>query len=448
VPARRAGARGGRGLPRPRYPCSLRDLGRLRRGGRGRRRSTTAAARARPRARRPPDRSELPRPGSCGPTAERDLRPQRDPVRTGRFLVSERCARSGADRGRRGARARALGVRLDRQQGRRLVERPARVVGGGRGHRSGPALSGVVRKPAQVRAARPPRRPFEADPGDEERANRRGREGRELAHRRARRLGGRGRRALPPRGSAAGRDARGAARRRGAALVPAGAARTPRRAADERRRARDPVRGRLRRCRPGARAADGRDGDRAGAGAPRRGEHGEPRRRARLCDRGSLRGCAATPARRPAGRRCDRSLRASGDRRGRRGRGRRRARRPRLGEAGPRRADELRGNALRAAERRAARRSVPLSRVRGARARPRSRARRVVAPPRRLLPAARRDRSHDGRSRRRRGGRGLARRRADPLAPPCVRRPARRGAARGKRRRGSRLPASSASRSC
>ena len=53
------------------------------------------------------------------------------------------------------ARPRLLGVRLDRQQGGRLVERPARVVGGRPGHRRRAALPRVVRQPAQVRAASP-----------------------------------------------------------------------------------------------------------------------------------------------------------------------------------------------------------------------------------------------------------------------------------------------------
>ena len=69
-------------------------------------------------------------------------------------------------------RPRALRVRVDRQQGRRLVERPARVVGGGRGDRRRPALPRVVRQPAQVRAARAPGRAPQADPRAEERQRR------------------------------------------------------------------------------------------------------------------------------------------------------------------------------------------------------------------------------------------------------------------------------------
>ena len=59
---------------------------------------------------------------------------------------------------------RLLRLRLDRQQGRRLVERPARVVGGRRRDGARPALPRVVRQPAQVRAPRAARRAPEADP--------------------------------------------------------------------------------------------------------------------------------------------------------------------------------------------------------------------------------------------------------------------------------------------
>ena len=55
---------------------------------------------------------------------------------------------------RRGARARPLGLRLDREQGGRLLERPARVVGGRPRDRSRAPVPRVVRQPAQVRAHR------------------------------------------------------------------------------------------------------------------------------------------------------------------------------------------------------------------------------------------------------------------------------------------------------
>ena len=98
------------------------------------------------------------------------------------------------------------GVRLDRQQGRRLVERPARVVGGRRGDRGDPPLRRVVRQPAPLRPDRAPRRAPQADPRAEERHVDERPAGRELAHRRARRIGGRRRRALPPGGRHPCRD--------------------------------------------------------------------------------------------------------------------------------------------------------------------------------------------------------------------------------------------------
>ena len=74
---------------------------------------------------------------------------------TGRIGFSSQSGALGLallERGR-GARARALGLRLDREQGGRVLERPARVVGGRPRDRPRPALPRVVRQPAQVRAA-------------------------------------------------------------------------------------------------------------------------------------------------------------------------------------------------------------------------------------------------------------------------------------------------------
>ena len=148
---------------------------------------------------------------------------------------------------------------------------------------------------------------------------------RELAHGRAGGLRGRRRRALPPGRRHAGRLARGADRRRDAALVAARAEGETRRRAHERRRARHPLRRRLRR---------------RGARACRR----SPRRRPRACasccrPRRASRTpstCSARRPPRPTSRRCrvlladpqvDAALvlfvpAVSGDRR--RGRGRRR----------------------------------------------------------------------------------------------------------------------------
>ena len=81
--------------------------------------------------------------------------PRAFPAGPDRLLLAVGSARPRAARARRGARPRAVGVRLDRQQGGRLLQRPARVVGGRPGHRPRPALPRVVRQPAQVRAASP-----------------------------------------------------------------------------------------------------------------------------------------------------------------------------------------------------------------------------------------------------------------------------------------------------
>ena len=105
-----------------------------------------------------------------GPSPERDLRAARAPAGTDRLLLAERRARPRAAREGVRARPRLLGVRLDRQQGRRLLERPARVLGGRSGARSSSLLYlesfGNPRRFARI--ARP-RRAEEADPRDEER---------------------------------------------------------------------------------------------------------------------------------------------------------------------------------------------------------------------------------------------------------------------------------------
>ena len=275
---RRVGAAQGRAR-------ALRHLRRLRRDRPGGHRAPGEAARAGAGARRPARRAELPRHRlGCG-EPERDVRTARLPDGTDRLLLAVRRARACAARARRGARAGPLRLRLDREQGGRLLERPARVLGGRLGDRPRSALPRVVREPAQVRPDRTAARSREADPGDEERrhARRAARGG--VAHRRARRLGGGGRGALPASGRDPRQDARRAARRRGAPLLPARAARPPGRRADERGRARHPLRRRLRvgRARAGA-ARRGDEGEAAGVPA-RRGERRQPGGHARLGDR-------------------------------------------------------------------------------------------------------------------------------------------------------------------
>ena len=253
LPAGRARARRGTGSARGRRPRALRHLRGLRRDRRRGPAAPGAPGRARARARRAGRRPELPRHRVRRGPPQRDVRAARVPGREHRLLVAERRARPRGAGARRGERARPVGVRLDRQQGRRLVERPARVVGGRPGDGDRAALSRVVRQSARVRAHRAACRAHEADPRREGRNDARREQGRELAHRSARRVGGRGRRALPPGRRDPDADARRARRGRVAALRAAGAARPPRRARDERGRARDSLRRRLRGG--GARAA-------------------------------------------------------------------------------------------------------------------------------------------------------------------------------------------------
>ena len=146
---------GGRGGAPPRRARARRDLGRLRRGRQRGCRAAGAAARARPRARRATDRAELPRHRGRRAAPERDLRRPLGAERQHRVLVAVGRARARAARGGRRARARTLGVRLDREQGRCLLERPARVVGGRRVHRGRAAVRRVVRESRAASAASP-----------------------------------------------------------------------------------------------------------------------------------------------------------------------------------------------------------------------------------------------------------------------------------------------------
>ena len=129
--AGRGRARGRRVRAPPRRARARRHLRRLRGGGQRGRRAAGAAARPRSRPRRPADRPELPRHRRFGAEPERDIRRALRAARHDRLLLAERRARARVARGSRGARARALRVHLDRQQGGRVDERSARVVGGG-----------------------------------------------------------------------------------------------------------------------------------------------------------------------------------------------------------------------------------------------------------------------------------------------------------------------------
>ena len=155
-----------------RYACARGDLRRLR-GDRQRRcRASGAAARARPLPRSTAHRPQLPRDRRSGAEPQRDVRGSFGAVGEHRLLVAERGARGRDAGGGRVAGPRTLGVRVHRQQGRRVHERPARVVGGRRRDRAGADVRGVVRQPAPVRSPRAPRRTPQAGSGAEERHER------------------------------------------------------------------------------------------------------------------------------------------------------------------------------------------------------------------------------------------------------------------------------------
>ena len=71
---------------------------------------------------------------------------------THRVLDAERRARPGDPRLREAAQHRHLELRVDRQQGGRLGQRSAAVLGRGSAHRRHPAVPRELRQPAQVRA--------------------------------------------------------------------------------------------------------------------------------------------------------------------------------------------------------------------------------------------------------------------------------------------------------
>src|SRR5205823_15037194 len=79
-----------------------------------------------------------------GPS-QRDVRAAQLPRRQDRLLLPERRARARTARAGGSERARRHLLRLDRKQGGRLVERPARVVGGRRRDRARRSLPRVLR---------------------------------------------------------------------------------------------------------------------------------------------------------------------------------------------------------------------------------------------------------------------------------------------------------------
>ena len=158
-PAGVADAVARRGGERGRRPGG--GLGRLRRDRRRRRRRPARADRGGARGGVARGRPEQHGGGQRRPGRTAERHPGADAARgrPGRVLQPERRARRRpAGRGRP-ARPGPVQLRLGRQPGRRLRQRPAAVLAGRPGHRRGAALPGDVRQPAQVRPAGPPDEP-------------------------------------------------------------------------------------------------------------------------------------------------------------------------------------------------------------------------------------------------------------------------------------------------
>ena len=98
----------------------------------------------------PGARTKLPRHSCGGCPTECDVRTACASTRQDRFLVAEWRARACSTGAGRPEEPRAFGLRIHRQQGGRLVERPARVLGRRSKHRRGVALPRVLRQPAQI----------------------------------------------------------------------------------------------------------------------------------------------------------------------------------------------------------------------------------------------------------------------------------------------------------
>ena len=230
-------------------------------GQRGRRAPGPAAG-ARPRARRPPGRAELPRDRQLRRQPERDLRAVRLPARE-RSASPPRAARSGSRSSSRRRRA-GLGFSAFVSVGNKADVSSNDLLEYWEDDPDTELVLLYLESFGNPRRFAPDRAAGgadEADPGDEERRHARGLAGGQLAHRRARRLRG-GRRALFRQAGVIRSADAGGAGRRGGALSSQPLPRGPRRRrAHERRRARHPLRRRLRRCR--ARAARARRGDEA-----------------------------------------------------------------------------------------------------------------------------------------------------------------------------------------
>ena len=176
------------GRSRPRGPRRHRGAQRPRRGRRRRLRGQGCrgdrrdhGGLLRDRRRGPPPRGRAPRQGARrrdadgrpqlhGPRqhgstvpAERHLRPDLPAGGTGGALLPERGARARPPRLRLEAQSRDLDLRLGRQQGGRLGQRPDPVLGRGPADRRHPPVPRELRQPGPLLEDRPPGRAPEAD---------------------------------------------------------------------------------------------------------------------------------------------------------------------------------------------------------------------------------------------------------------------------------------------
>ena len=296
--SRGRGHRGRRRRAERRGPVDLRRVGGLRRGRIRRPGAAGSPACPRPGPWRAADRPELPRHRRNRGEHERDVRRAAAPARTRRVRLAERRARARGRRAGARARARTLVVRVARQQGRRLVQRSARVLGGRRCDLGRRAVPRELRQPAAIRENRPAGRQEEAGAGVEGRGHRGRCAGGCIAYRCARQLRRCGGCVVQAGRRAANADALGVPRRRDAALVAAAAAGRPRGDPDECRWAGDP----LCRCVRGggsrASAPIAEHACRSASAGPGRGEPREPDRRARIRHGRDVRLGAPTAARR------------------------------------------------------------------------------------------------------------------------------------------------------
>ncbi len=211
----------------------------LRRDRRGGPPAPAPAGRPVPLLRAAADRAQLPRRHQHRPggLAERLAVVGDAAARPGRVLLPVRRARLGDPGEGAEPRARPLDVRQRRQPCRRLGQRPAAVLGGGRLHRGRAALPRVDRQPAQVLPDRAPGLAAQADHRGALRPHHPGRADGARGAQDRRAAAGRGR-DVPPGRRDPGRHPRRDVRRRPAARPPAAAARAPGRGRRQLRRAR------------------------------------------------------------------------------------------------------------------------------------------------------------------------------------------------------------------